>query len=96
MSEEKRTRYFIRNQQGQPLELHLSSGVVVLGPREEAEVGPEALNEPQLRVFLKQRLVSTREAIEPDTEAEEPEAAAPAPKGRAKTGKARDQQGGMK
>lgn len=79
MSEEKRVRYFVRNQQNQPVELHLRGGVKVLGPREEAEVGGEALSEPQMKVFQKLRLVTARQ----EAAAEEP--AAPGVKERGQT-----------
>jgi hypothetical protein len=94
VSEEKRIRYFVRNQQNQPVELHLSSGLIVLGPREEAEVGQAALSEPQMKVFQKQRLVTAREALEPV--AGPAEDSAPPPKPRAKSAKSRDEEGGTK
>jgi hypothetical protein len=96
VSEERQVRYFIRNQQNQPLELHLSSGVLVLGPRQEAEVGPADLTLPQVKVFLKQRLVTTREAIEENKEAEEAGAYGGGAQVPRKSAKARDQQGGTK
>jgi hypothetical protein len=96
VSEEKQVRYFIRNQQNQPLELYLSTGVLVLGPRAEAEVASADLTLSQVKVFLKQRLVTTREAVEANKQAEESEAAAAAPKSREKSAKTRDQQGGTK
>jgi hypothetical protein len=84
-------RYFVRNQRNQPLELHLASGVTVLGAREEAEVAASALSEPQMKVFQKMRLVTTREEAPPPAAAASE--AAPAAKGRAKSAKSRDQEG---
>ena len=64
MSEEKRVRYFVRNHQNQPLELHLATGLIVLGPRGEGEVHELDLATPQLKVLQRKRLVTTREVIE--------------------------------
>ena len=64
MSEENRARYFVRNHQNQPVELHLATGLVVLGPREEGEVHELDLATPQLKVLQRKRLVTTREVVE--------------------------------
>jgi len=64
VSEEKRVHYFVRNHQNQPLELHLATGLIVLGPRGEGEVHELDLATPQLKVLQRNRLVTTREAIE--------------------------------
>lgn len=64
MSEEKCVHHFVRNHQNQPLELHLSTGVLVLGPRAEAELQEIDLAAPQLKVLRRNRLVTTREVIE--------------------------------
>ena len=69
MEPSKRVRYFVRNHQNQPLELHLPGGVLVVSPNEEAEIREADLEHGQLRVFRKQRLVSVREEAEAaDTE----------------------------
>ena len=64
MSEETRVRYFVRNHQNQPVELHLVTGVVSLGPRGEGEVQGDDLEAPQLKVLRRHRLVTVREVIE--------------------------------
>ncbi len=69
MEPSKRVRYFVRNHQNQPLELHLPGGVMVVSPNEEAEIREADLEHGQLRVFRKQRLVSVREEAQAaDTE----------------------------
>jgi hypothetical protein len=70
----KRVRYFVRNHQNQPLELHLAGGVVVVGPYREEPIGEGDLENAQLKVFRKKRLVSVRE--EADSEDAEPAEAA--------------------
>jgi hypothetical protein len=72
VSEEKRSRYFITNHQNQPLELHLATGVIVLGAREEVEVRKEDLAAPQLGTLRHNRLITTRVAEE-DPPADAPE-----------------------
>jgi hypothetical protein len=61
----KRVRYFVMNHRSQPLELHLSGGVVVLDSHQEKEIRETDLESAQLRVFRKQRLVSVREVADP-------------------------------
>lgn len=61
MEPSKRVRYFVRNHQNQPLELHLPGGVLVVSPNEEAEIREADLEHGQLKFFRKQRLVSVRE-----------------------------------
>jgi len=60
----KRVRYFVRNHQNQPLELHFPGGVLVVSPHAEAEIREADLEHGQLKVFRKQRLVSVREEAE--------------------------------
>ena len=90
MGEEKRLRYLITNHQNQPLELHLTTGVIVLGAWEEAEVQEADLDTPQVGALRKNRLVTTRAAAEDasasaaEAEAEAAAEAAPEPKRRAK------------
>ncbi len=94
MSEEQRIRYFIRNQRNQPVELHLSSGLLVLGPWAESEVSQGALSEPQVKVFHKNRLLTTREAPEPVAEPSgQPEQVS---RSRARSAKSADQNEGAK
>lgn len=71
MSEEKRSRYFVTNHQNQPVELHLATGVMVLGFMEEAEVQEDDLAIPQLRVLQANRLiaVTTHAPVETPSEA---------------------------
>ncbi len=88
MSDSKRVRHFVRNQQNQPVELYLPTGLIVLGPREEAEVGELDILAPQFRALQKTRLVTSREAV--DT----PEAPAASSKARQKPTKTREQEGG--
>jgi hypothetical protein len=64
MEPSKHVRYFVTNHQNQPLELHLSGGVVVVHSRQEKEIREGDLNNAQLKVFRKQLLVSVREAAE--------------------------------
>jgi hypothetical protein len=64
MSDETRVRYFVRNHQNQPVELHLVTSVVSLGPRGEGEVQAGDLEAPQLKVLRRNRLVTVREVIE--------------------------------
>jgi hypothetical protein len=85
VGEEKRLRYFITNHQNQPLELHLSTGVIVLGAWEEAEVQEADLDTPQVGALQKNRLVTTRAGAE-DPSASTTEAA-PETKRRVKTKK---------
>ena len=65
MSDEKRNRYLLTNHQNQPLELHLPSGVVVIGPRGEREILEADLAVPQVRVLARTRTISFR-AIAPE------------------------------
>jgi hypothetical protein len=55
----------VRNHQNQPLELHLPGGVLIVSPHEEQQIGEADLENAQLRVFRKQRLVSVREEADP-------------------------------
>lgn len=71
-SEDKRVRCFVTNQQDQPIELYLASGVVVLAPRGEAELKEIDLAAPQLEALRRCRLITTRrveEAVLPPTPA---------------------------
>lgn len=73
---------FIRNRLPQPLELHLGSGTVVIGPYAEAAVDDGAGALPQIQVLEQRGHLSVREqAAEPP--APNPTAAAP-PKAKAK------------
>src|SRR5581483_7019190 len=83
MSGEQRVRYFVTNHQNQPVELHLETGVTVLGPRQEIEVQAEDLASPQLVVMRQQRLLTTHTSVE--TLPEVPPAGKP---GKGKTKKA--------
>ncbi len=65
MGEEERIRYFVTNHQNQPVELHLATGVLVLGPHQQAEVRADDLAAPQLAVLRQQRLLMTRTSVEP-------------------------------
>ena len=57
---------FIRNRLPQPLELHLSSGTVVIGPYAEAAVGDGARDLPQIQALAQRGHLSVREqAAEP-------------------------------
>lgn len=71
MEPSKHVRYFVRNHQNQPLELHLSDRVVVVHSLEEKEIREGDLQSAQLKVFRKQRLISVREAAEPVEQAPE-------------------------
>lgn len=72
---------FIRNRLPQPLELHLGSGTVVIGPYAEAAVDDGAGALPQIQALAQRGHLSVREqAAEPPPAAT---AAAP-PKARAK------------
>ena len=64
MGEEQRVRYYVTNQQNQPLELHLATRVIVLGAGEEAEVREDELSTPQLGALRQNRLITTREAAD--------------------------------
>jgi hypothetical protein len=64
VSEETHVRYIVTNHQDQPVELHLVTGVIVLGPREEAEVQEVDLGTPQLQVLQLNRLITTRQVVE--------------------------------
>ena len=64
MSEETHVRYIVTNHQDQPVELHLATGVIVLGPRGEAEVQEVDLGTPQLQVLQLNRLITTRQVVE--------------------------------
>ncbi|HEX8150640.1 MAG TPA: hypothetical protein VF591_25875 [Pyrinomonadaceae bacterium] len=77
MGEEQRVRYYVTNQQNQPLELHLAERVIVLGAGEEAEVREDELSTPQLGALRQNRLITTREAAD-EAPAGEPAAEAPA------------------
>jgi hypothetical protein len=61
MSDRESIRHFAMNHQNQPLELHLRTGLVVLGPRQEAEIDEADLETPQLEVLQKSRLLTMRE-----------------------------------
>ncbi len=65
MTEEKRIQYIVTNQQNQPIELHLSTGVTVLEPRGEAIIEEADLAKPQLQVFQLNLLLSTRPVDDP-------------------------------
>jgi hypothetical protein len=81
MGEETHVRYFVTNHQNQPLELHLTTGLVVLGPGEETAVEKSALRSPQVEVLRRNRLIAIREAVEvldPASRAEESPETAPA------------------
>jgi hypothetical protein len=86
VSDPKRIRYFVRNQQNQPVELHFSSGLVVLGPRQELEIGAPNLGEPQFKELCRRRLLTTREVAEPADEQ-------PVTKPRQKPARSRNQEG---
>jgi hypothetical protein len=64
VSEEKHVRHFVTNHRNQPVELHLPSGVIVLGPREEVEIQEVDLATPQLEVLRQNRLITTRAVVE--------------------------------
>jgi len=52
------------NHQDQPIELHLPAGVLVLGPRQEAEIQAADLTTPQLDVLRRRRLITIREVVD--------------------------------
>jgi hypothetical protein len=83
MSDATRVRYFVRNHQSQPVELHLVTGVLWLGPRGEGEIQRGDLEAPQLTVLRRNRLVSVREVAETLSQTA-PEAAPGKPAGRPK------------
>lgn len=64
MSENKRIRYLVTNHQSQPVELHLATGLIVLGSGLEAEVQESDLATPQLGVLRHKRLVTVRSTLE--------------------------------
>ena len=57
MSNAEKARYIVTNQQNQPVELHVPSGLVVLPPRGRADISPSDLSAPQLLALRLSRLV---------------------------------------
>lgn len=60
MEQDDNVRHMVRNQQRQPVELHLPSGVLLLLPGEIAEVSEADLAAPQLQLLCTSRLISTQ------------------------------------
>jgi hypothetical protein len=89
-------RHVVTNHRNQPVELHLESGVTVLGPHGTAELSEADLARPQLRVLLASRVITAEEVVPPPqaapaapevapaTEAEAPARPAPAAEGKTK------------
>jgi hypothetical protein len=70
VSDEGQGRYIVRNEQDQPLELHLPSGVVLLAPGQSIELPEADLATPQLQVLRRTRLVSTHQPAATDADAD--------------------------
>jgi hypothetical protein len=77
VTEENRTRCLLTNHENQPLELHLPSGVVVIGPRAEREICEADLASPQVRALARARIVTSRMVAPAAAKAEAPKAEAP-------------------
>jgi hypothetical protein len=58
------TRHIVTNQQNQPIELHLTWGVVVLEAGASAEVRESDLAHPQLQVLQRNKFITTRPTAE--------------------------------
>ena len=65
MSQDDPVRHIVRNNQNQPVELHLPSGVLVLLPRETAELSEDDLAAPQLRALQRGRRITLQRSTEP-------------------------------
>jgi hypothetical protein len=76
VSEAEKVRHIVTNQQNQPVELHLPSGLIVLPPRGRTELSETDLSAPQLQVLRASRLIALHEVAQaPEAEAAAEEAA---------------------
>ena len=68
MEQDDSVRHTVRNNQRQPVELHLPSGVLLLLPGETADVSEADLAAPQLQLLCAGRLISAHRSTSPDSD----------------------------
>jgi hypothetical protein len=68
VEQDDNVRHTVRNNQRQPVELHLPSGVLLLLPGETADVSAADLTAPQLQVLRAGRIISAHRSTGSDSD----------------------------